>query len=239
MEPRTTSTELPRGQRRSAVLQPSEKRSTPKGVADVRSAVVVPARSPFPESSGRSPSAHGAVRVAAGVGLRRSSPVGSDGGPRRRRPLLGPVELGHEQRGHGDVREPGQHRPAGRRHPSDRARSDAHRRRRRAATADMDLAYGDAVLRVGAPLPFADFAAGSLAPGVYYSTTAMGFTAGGTLTLDAGGDQDAVFIMQIGGALSIGASTQVQLVGGATPATSSGRSTARRRSARPRGSPAR
>ncbi len=86
-----------------------------------------------------------------------------------------------------------------------------------AAKADMNLAYGDAVLRPAVPLPFADFAGGSLPPGVYNATTAMGFTAGGTLTLDGGGDQDAVFIFQIGGALSVGASAQVALINGAQP----------------------
>ena len=85
------------------------------------------------------------------------------------------------------------------------------------AKAGLDLAYGDAVLRPGVPLAIADFAAASLPPGVYNSTAAMGFTAGGTLTLDGGGDQDAVFIFQIGGALTIGASTEVRLINGAKP----------------------
>jgi uncharacterized repeat protein (TIGR01451 family) len=87
-----------------------------------------------------------------------------------------------------------------------------------AAKTDMDVAYGNAVLRPGAvPLPFADFAGQTLLPGVYKATTAPGFTASTTLTLDAGGDPDAVFIFQIGGALSIGASAKVLLVGGAQP----------------------
>ena len=86
-----------------------------------------------------------------------------------------------------------------------------------AAQADLDLAYGDAVLRPGVPLPVANLAGASLLPGVYYTTAALGFTAGGTLTLDAVGDEDAVFILQIGGALTVGASTQVLLVDGADP----------------------
>ena len=45
----------------------------------------------------------------------------------------------------------------------------------------------------------------------------MGFTAGTTLTLDAEGDEDAVFIIQVGGALPVGASAQVTLVGDADP----------------------
>jgi uncharacterized repeat protein (TIGR01451 family) len=86
-----------------------------------------------------------------------------------------------------------------------------------AAQADLDLAYGDAVLRPGVPLPVVNLAGASLPPGVYYTTAALGFTAGGTLTLDAAGDVDAVFIFQVGGALSIGASTEVLLIGGAKP----------------------
>ena len=49
-------------------------------------------------------------------------------------------------------------------------------------------------------------------PGVYGTSGAMGFTAGGTLTLDGQGDENAVFIFQIGGALGIGANTTVALV---------------------------
>ena len=86
-----------------------------------------------------------------------------------------------------------------------------------AAQADLRIAYGDAVLRPGVPLPVVDLAGATLLPGVYYTTAALGFTAGGTLTLDAGGNADAVFILQIGGALSIGASTHVVLVNGADP----------------------
>ena len=86
-----------------------------------------------------------------------------------------------------------------------------------AAKADMDLAYGDAVLRPAAPMAFADFAGQSVSPGVYNAAAAMGFTAGGILTLDAGGNQDAVFIFQVGGALSVGASAEVRLIGGAQP----------------------
>lgn len=86
-----------------------------------------------------------------------------------------------------------------------------------AAQVDLDLAYGDAVLRPAVPLPVVNLAGASLLPGVYNTTAALGFTAGGTLTLDAAGDQDAVFIFQVGGALSIGASTEVRLVNGAKP----------------------
>ena len=85
------------------------------------------------------------------------------------------------------------------------------------AKADADLAYGDAVLRGNAGSIPADLAGASFTPGVYNATTARGFTAAGVLTLDAGDDADAVFIFQIGGALSIGAGAQVNLVHGANP----------------------
>ena len=64
----------------------------------------------------------------------------------------------------------------------------------------------------------ADLAGASFTPGVYNATAARGFTAAGVLTLDAGDDAGgAVFIFQIGGALSIGAGAQVNLVHGAQP----------------------
>ena len=86
-----------------------------------------------------------------------------------------------------------------------------------AAKASLDLAYGDAILRPSAPMQSGDFGGTSYSPGIYNTTAAMGFTAGQTLTLDAGGDEDAVFIFQIGGALTVGASTTVNLAGGADP----------------------
>jgi uncharacterized repeat protein (TIGR01451 family) len=84
-----------------------------------------------------------------------------------------------------------------------------------AAKHSLDLAYGDAVLRESAPMGSVNFAGASFTPGVYGTSDAMGFTASGTMTLDAQGDEDAVFIFQIGGALSMGASAEVKLVGGA------------------------
>jgi uncharacterized repeat protein (TIGR01451 family) len=84
-----------------------------------------------------------------------------------------------------------------------------------AAKHSLDLAYGDAVLRESAPMGSVNFAGASFTPGVYGTSDAMGFTASGTMTLDAQGDEDAVFIFQIGGALSMGASAGAKLVGGA------------------------
>src|SRR5687767_407277 len=84
-----------------------------------------------------------------------------------------------------------------------------------AAAASLDLAYGDAVLRPSTDALPANLAGATLNPGVYDTAGAMGFTASGVLTLDAQGDPDAVFILQIGAALTVGASAEVHLVGGA------------------------
>ena len=78
----------------------------------------------------------------------------------------------------------------------------------------LDAAYGIAQLRsTSNPALPANFAGVTLTEGVHNASGAMGFTAGTTLTLD--GDEDAVFIIQVGGALSVGALAQVTLVGGA------------------------
>ncbi len=80
-----------------------------------------------------------------------------------------------------------------------------------AAITSLGRAYGDAVLRPSAVLATADFIGQTFTTGAYGTPGAMGFS-GGTLTLDAQGDPDAVFIFQIGGALSVAASTTVALV---------------------------
>lgn len=53
----------------------------------------------------------------------------------------------------------------------------------------------------------------TLAPGIHHSAGAVANT--GTVTLDAAGDHDAVFILQIGGALSMAAGAKVVLANGA------------------------
>jgi uncharacterized repeat protein (TIGR01451 family) len=83
------------------------------------------------------------------------------------------------------------------------------------AKASMNLAYGDAQLRPSTGALPPNFAGASFGPGVYTATGAMGFTAGGVLTLT--GDEDSVFIFQIGAALTVGASAEVKLQGGALP----------------------
>jgi uncharacterized repeat protein (TIGR01451 family) len=84
-----------------------------------------------------------------------------------------------------------------------------------AAKASMNLAYADAQLRPSTGAIPANLAGASFGPGVYTATDAIGFTAGGVLTLT--GDEDAVFIFQIGAALTVGASAAVSLEGGADP----------------------
>jgi hypothetical protein len=86
-----------------------------------------------------------------------------------------------------------------------------------AAQAQIDLtaAYNYATgLSGGAALP-ADISGLTLPPGLYTaSNTALGI-ASGTLTLDAQGDSDAVFLFQVGSALTTGSGTQVVLANGA------------------------
>lgn len=56
----------------------------------------------------------------------------------------------------------------------------------------------------------------TLTPGVYKATSSLNLT-GGTVTLDGGGNPNAVFIFQIASTLVTASSTQVVLVGGAQP----------------------
>ena len=57
-----------------------------------------------------------------------------------------------------------------------------------------------------------DLGGGTLTSGVYCSASSMGLT--GTLTLDAGGNRDAVFIFQVGSALTTASASQVQMING-------------------------
>ena len=54
-----------------------------------------------------------------------------------------------------------------------------------------------------------------LAPGVYTSGSTMSIAVGGTVTLDANGDANAVWIFQIGSSLTVNNSAQVLLINGA------------------------
>ena len=83
-----------------------------------------------------------------------------------------------------------------------------------AAYADMQTAYTEIQNRApGTALPA--MAGATLTPGLYTSGAAAGLAASTTVTLNAGGNPDAVFVFQINGALSLGAGAKVKLTGGA------------------------
>ena len=81
------------------------------------------------------------------------------------------------------------------------------------AHADATAAYNEIAARTtGAPLPGA-LAGTTIAPGLYTITGAASNTT--TVTLDAGGNPDAVFVFQVGGALAVAAGSHVVLANGA------------------------
>jgi hypothetical protein len=83
------------------------------------------------------------------------------------------------------------------------------------AQTDLTAAYNTATgLAGGAALP-SDISGLILPPGLYVASNTSLTLNTGTLTLDAQGDSDAVFIFQIGSTLTTGAATQVKLVNGA------------------------
>ena len=87
--------------------------------------------------------------------------------------------------------------------------------RRPAGQADLDSAYA-ATVALAATTTYlgpTDLGGLTLTAGVYNSPTSFGI--GGTLTLDALGDPNAVFVFQAGTTLITSANTTVALVGGA------------------------
>jgi hypothetical protein len=78
---------------------------------------------------------------------------------------------------------------------------------------DLVTAYNDAASRIPATTKSGDIGGQTLTPGVYNSLTSLGIT--GTLTLDAQGDSNAVFIFQLGSALTTGSASSVVLINGA------------------------
>ena len=86
----------------------------------------------------------------------------------------------------------------------------------RQAKSDLDTAFSDAAGRTpAAALPPDLSTAGILGPGVYRSTSTLQLS--GSVTLDAAGDPSAVFIFQIGSALTTASASRVNLVNGAQP----------------------
>jgi len=85
------------------------------------------------------------------------------------------------------------------------------------AKADLLLAYTDATGRPPGTVE-ADLSGMVLPPGVYTSGSTMSIAVNGVLTLDAQGDANAVWIFQIGSALTINNSAKVLLINGAKAA---------------------
>jgi Ice-binding-like len=81
------------------------------------------------------------------------------------------------------------------------------------AQSDLVIAYNDAAGRTPDVTVSSDLGGQTLAPGVYNSASSLGLT--GTVTLDAQGDPDAVFIFQAGSTLTTASSSTVALIGGA------------------------
>jgi hypothetical protein len=81
------------------------------------------------------------------------------------------------------------------------------------AQSDLTTAYNDAAGRTPPVSVAADLGGLTLAAGVYASASSLGLT--GTLTLDAQGDPNAVFVFQAGSTLTTASRSQVNLVNGA------------------------
>lgn len=83
------------------------------------------------------------------------------------------------------------------------------------AKTDLVTAY-NAAAGEGPPSPISgDLNGRQLKPGVYSSASSIGLRTGGTLTLDAEGDPDAVFVFQAGSTLKALSGSQVVLRNGA------------------------
>ncbi len=86
-----------------------------------------------------------------------------------------------------------------------------------AAESALAAAYADATSRLSGATA-GDLTGKVLTAGVYASTSAMSIAPGGTLTLDAKGDPNAVWIFKVGATLTINNNAQVTLVNGARAA---------------------
>ena len=83
------------------------------------------------------------------------------------------------------------------------------------ALVDLTTAYNDAAGRTVAPVTVAGNLGGlTLPPGLYKSTSSLSISSG-DLTLDAGGDANAVFIFQMASTLTTTSGRAVILTGGA------------------------
>jgi len=82
------------------------------------------------------------------------------------------------------------------------------------AKVDLTAAYVDAMSRPPG-VTVNDLSGMTLSAGVYTSDSTMSIAVGGTLTLDGGGDPEAVFIFQVGSSLTVNNNAQVVLINGA------------------------
>lgn len=85
-----------------------------------------------------------------------------------------------------------------------------------AAQAQLDLtaAYLEAEGRTGGTIVAGNIGGQTLSPGIYKSTSSLAVSSG-ELTLDAGGNADAVFLFQIASTLDLTPGRQIILAGGA------------------------
>ena len=87
-----------------------------------------------------------------------------------------------------------------------------------AGEAALAIAYNNAAGRTGAFTPAVGNIGGlTFTPGLYRSGTSTAISGGGNLTLDAGGDPNAVFIFQIASTLTTSSGFGITLMGGAKP----------------------
>jgi hypothetical protein len=82
-----------------------------------------------------------------------------------------------------------------------------------AAHTDVIAAYADAAARAPTGSVAGDLGGLTFTPGVYNSASSLGIT--GTVTLDGGGDLNALFIFQMGSTLTTAAASNVTLINGA------------------------
>ena len=86
------------------------------------------------------------------------------------------------------------------------------------AKTDLTTAYNDAASRIPVQTIATELGGQTLTPGVYNSLSGtFEIVAGGTLTLDAQGDPDGVFIFQMAATLVTFDSSDVNLIGSASP----------------------
>ncbi len=83
------------------------------------------------------------------------------------------------------------------------------------AQTDLTVAYNNAAGQASDASVSGDLGGRTLNPGVYTASSSIGLT--GTLTLDAHGDPNAVWIFQVGSTLTTASASKVLLVNGAAP----------------------